>query len=420
MIAPRILIMTAVVCAAAAVSAQQQPVFRTGVQVVEVDARVFDKEGNFVTTLTRDDFEILEDGVTQTIVLTSLIGGSAGSVGSGGSAGSVPVERAEPTERLVPGSRQTWIFFFDLNHLTPGGGFDRAKSSVEAFVKAQLPAGDMAGVVAGDQMVGGRLTSVREEILSHVRQVKARGDSRARMIELTREWPRFRNEEEAMQVARRIEEVRQRVLTRACSDDPGSCTMAESMVDQKAAGLASTIQKETHETFAALNGLASGLARVPGPKTVVFLSNGFPSFGFENTLRTLVGQTARSGARVYAIDVRGLDRSGQGDMLDAVRFDDAAGGPPKFDALEDGVNSLAVDTGGLMIRNENNIGRALTQVAADAGTYYVIGYQPANTSFDGKYRKVEVRVKQPNLKVRARQGYLALEPSKMLVPERIR
>ena len=50
----------------------------------------------------------------------------------------------------------------------------------------------------------------------------------------------------------------------------------------------------------------------------------------------------------------------------------------------------------------------------------MLGYQPVNTAFDGKYRKIEIRVKRPGLRVRARQGYLALEPSKMLVPERIR
>ena len=158
---------------------------------------------------------------------------------------------------------------------------------------------------------------------------------------------------------------------------------------------------------------------MPAPKTIVFLSDGFATVGFEESLRTLVGQTARSGSRVYAIDVRGLGRAHAG-LTDAATFDDAAGGPARFDALEDGVNSLAVDTGGLMIRNENNIGRALDEIAADSGTYYVLGYQPANTTFDGKYRKIEIRVKRQGLRVRARQGYLALEPSKMLVPQRIR
>jgi len=73
-----------------------------------------------------------------------------------------------------------------------------------------------------------------------------------------------------------------------------------------------------------------------------------------------------------------------------------------------------------MIRNENNIGRALDTIADDAGVYYVLGYQPAKTNFDGKYRKIEIKVTRPDLRVRARQGYLAIDPAKMTVPQRIR
>jgi VWFA-related protein len=151
----------------------------------------------------------------------------------------------------------------------------------------------------------------------------------------------------------------------------------------------------------------------------VFLSDGFVAETQETTLRDIVGQTARAGARVYAIDVRGLSR-GMGASVDAPTAEAPGSAPPGFDALADGVNSLAVDTGGMMIRNENNIGRALDTIAADTGTYYVLGYQPANSSFDGQYRKIEIRVKRPDLRVRARQGYLALEPSKMLIPQPIK
>src|SRR5688572_27213112 len=36
------------------------PTFRSGVQIIEVDVRVFDGEGRFVTGLTAADFELLE------------------------------------------------------------------------------------------------------------------------------------------------------------------------------------------------------------------------------------------------------------------------------------------------------------------------------------------------------------------------
>ena len=82
----------------------------------------------------------------------------------------------------------------------------------------------------------------------------------------------------------------------------------------------------------------------------------------------------------------------------------------------DGTNSLAVDTGGFAIRNENNFGRALDEIQRDAGTYYVVGYTPAKDTFDGKYRAISVKVARPGVKVRARRGYLALEPATLLRP----
>ena len=83
---------------------------------------------------------------------------------------------------------------------------------------------------------------------------------------------------------------------------------------------------------------------------------------------------------------------------------------------EDGTNALAVDTGGIAIRNENNFGRALDEIQQDAATYYVVGYTPANHTFDGKFRKIDVSVKRADVKVRARRGYLALEPALLLKP----
>lgn len=408
-------------CAGDRELAQQQPqqpppVFRAGVQVVEVDARVFDREGRFVTTLTRDDFEILEDGVPQQIVAMTFVEGSS-ATRSAASAATQPVgpDRAgtQTTER------QTWIFFFDLNHLTFGGGFNRARDAVGAFIAERLPEGSLAGVIAGDTMVNNRLTTMRPELEAAVNSVKPNTEQRNLMIEVTREWPRFRDHEEALRVARNEPEVIREVVARACSDDPTGCLIADGAVRTKAQRLDALIHNSTIQTLKALNGLASGLARMPGPKTLVFLSGGFTTLGVENTLHTIVGQVARAGARVYAIDVRGLNRGSQADKLTRMAAGPMGGGP-QFDGQADGINSLAVDTGGIMIRNENNFARALDMVAADTRTYYVIGYQPTNATFDGKYRQIEIRVKRPGVTVRARQGYLAIDPAKMLIPQTIK
>ena len=53
--------------------APQQPTFRVQVEAIEIDASVTDARGNVVTDLTRDDFEILENGKPQTITSFGLV-----------------------------------------------------------------------------------------------------------------------------------------------------------------------------------------------------------------------------------------------------------------------------------------------------------------------------------------------------------
>lgn len=393
------------------------PTFQSGVQLVEVDVRVFDKDGRFVADLTRGDFELVEGGAPQTIDAMHLVG--AGPAATPGPPAGLPPARH--TTSSVPAAPQTWIFLFDLNHLTPGSGFDRARKAVEEFIRGRFKDRDLAGILAGDKMVNNRLTSVKQELLDAVKQVKPRSDARTRALELTREWPRLLDEEEAVRIARSELDVIRRAAARACADDPDFCKMGDPEPNVRAKGqrLQQEVHRATTQTLAALNGLAAGLARVPGPKTVVLLSDGFVTQDIESTLRSVVGQTTRAGARVYAIDVRGLNRTANPGIIDQVQAEDAFGPVTRFDGLADGPNSLAVDTGGLMIRNENNIGRALDRIADDSGRYYVLAYQPANANFDGSYRPIQVRVKREALRVRARRGYLALPPSRLLIPQPI-
>ncbi|MGI8946800.1 MAG: VWA domain-containing protein [Ornithinimicrobium sp.] len=412
---PSLLVLMLLVTAVAAQQEPQRPpTFRSGTQVVEIDVRVFDRDGRFVTGLTRDDFEVIEDDAPQQLQ-TFFFVDDPGGVGSAVKPGADLVR--PPSEGPRP--RQTWIFFFDLNHLTAGAGYDRSHKAVEDFIRDRFRDGDVGGILAGDKMINNRLTSVREELLNAVAQVKPLGDARNRMIELTREWPRLLNEEEALLVARGEREPLQRAAQRACSDEPEQCLVAEQMVRKKGQRMAGGIQRASLQSLSALNGLAGGLARMPGPKTVVFLSDGFAAQEIGTTLRSIVGQVGRAGARVYAIDVRGLNRGNAG-MADQFQVEDSAGPATKFDSVADAPNSLAIDTGGLMIRNENNIGRALETIAADANRYYVIGFQPSNTTWDGKFRAVQVRVKRDGLRVRARKGYLALEPSRMTLPQQVK
>jgi len=68
--------------------------------------------------------------------------------------------------------------------------------------------------------------------------------------------------------------------------------------------------------------------------------------------------------------------------------------------------SLAEETGGMAIVRTNDIAGGMTRIEQDTSRYYVLGYQSDPSRAPGKFRSIEVKVKRPGLKVRARRGYV--------------
>src|SRR5438105_12144737 len=85
-----VLVATSIGAMQAPASAPPPQTFRSGANLVEVDARVF-KDGRFVTDLGPADFEVIEDGVRQKIESVILVG-----TPSAGGAPSAPLAPSAP------------------------------------------------------------------------------------------------------------------------------------------------------------------------------------------------------------------------------------------------------------------------------------------------------------------------------------
>ena len=328
--------------------------------------------------------------------------------------------RAPPARRLLA---QTWIFFFDLNHLTPGGGFDRARKAVEDFIRDRFKEGDVGGMLAGDKMINNRLTSVRQELLDAVKQVKPRSDARTRFIELTREWPRLLDEEEALRIARNEREPLQRAvaprLQRRSGAVPDRPTAA---VRQKGAEAGSEIHRASLADADGVEcaGVWAG-ADARARRRSCFSATGSSRRRSRPRCASSSARPARAGARVYAIDVRGLNRGGGAGIIDQAQVEDPAGPASQFDSVADGSEQPR----GRYRRHddpqrEQHRPRARTDRRRCGTATTCSAYQPANASFDGKFRAIQVRVKRDGLRVRARRGYLALPASSMLSPQPVK
>ena len=400
---------------------QQPPTFQSGTQVVQVDVRVFDKSGQFVTNLEPEDFEVKEDGIPQPIGALTLIGAKPNPNPEPGT----PNRTAEPPNPRIsePSAAQpaTWLFVFDTTHLT-ASGLQRTQKAVEDFLKDKFHDGDLGGVVFDGKMANNRLTSNREELVKAVSDMRLPGDATNYQITMRREWPRIADEFEAWRIAdQNDKDALQQAIVRACSDEPDRCNPVppDAEIQDKARQIMTYADTATTLTLRVVEALCSGLSRMPGPKTVVFISEGFLTLNATVALQHATGLANRAGAHFYTIDARGMNKGQGSAIIDEPQAFDEAGPLVRMDLQEDGTNALAIDTGGMAIRNENNFGKALDVIQRDAGTYYVLGYTPTNQKFDGKYRAISVSVKRPGVKVRARRGYLAIEPAKLLRPTAI-
>ena len=86
--------------------------------------------------------------------------------------------------------------------------------------------------------------------------------------------------------------------------------------------------------------------------------------------------------------------------------------PPALDAAslrsrQEALQDMAASTDGLAVMNSNDLIAGVQRIADDLTSYYLLGYYSTNAKLDGKFRNIRVRVKQPNVSVRARRGYRA-------------
>jgi VWFA-related protein len=399
-----IVALAAVLCGGVAIAGQgggaqapapdaQQPAvtFRAEVNYVEVDARVVDAQGNFVSTLTQDDFQIFEDGKPQQVSVFSLV--------------NIPVERTprplfanRPVERDVQtnvsasGGRVYLIVLDDL-HTTPLLA-TRTRNAARQFVERYMGANDIAAVVhtSGRAEASQEFTNNPRLLLAAIDKFSGRKLRSALLGRL-----------EVEQMTRGTRGAGERI------DDPDSAERGF----------------HARNTLDSLKGYAQVLEHVRGRrKALIYFSEGIDydiTDPFNNRdATTIVGATqdaiaaaTRANVAFYGIDVRGLGAGYEtGIEIQSFPEDPTLGlnNSALFNEVRQAQDSLRVlseETGGFAVVNNNDIPGAFERLVEENSSYYVMGYYPANERRDGRFRRIEVRVNKPGLTVRARRGYVA-------------
>jgi VWFA-related protein len=399
--------------APAAQPPQPPPVFRAGTDVVQVDVVVHDKQGNFVPGLKPEDFEIREEGQPEKIEQFYVVDSGAPAAAPAAATPAAPNRGAPATPAVeFPHTPRLFVVVFDDQHLSPGG-LKRVRDAAISLFEKQFQKGDIGGVVAGGRMANNRLTSDRDELVKAVRDAKPNARTMSRLID-EREWPRMTMPEAVEIRVRQDQQLLREVTIRACNDDPDACKRADPTpnIMEKAQRMTDAATEETNQTLQVLAALMNGLGRFQGRKSLLLLTEGFIADESWPLVQQSVGLAARSNVTVYTLDARGLDRTGMSDRLTTTATDPGALTSmgdllAQFDENADAMNSLAVDTGGFVVRNTNVFDRAVARIADDSSRYYVLGYHPQKAP-DGKFRKISVKVNHPGVTVRARKGYVAV------------
>lgn len=217
-------------------------------------------------------------------------------------------------------------------------------------------------------------------------------------------------------------------------------------------------------SLAAMNSLARTLSGYPGRKNLIWLSESFPLSVLPNITypqsgeagvnalpahgldsRDYYAEVARTTSlltdaqiAVYPVDIRALvgnefysslsnTSTTNGDYLGRVatgRSSTASGGVEARNQINDELNvtsnelqaahstmnELAERTGGKAYYNRNEVDSAIRRTIDDGSTYYTLGYYPANKDWNGKFRKINVKVQRSGIKLHYRLGYFAIDP----------
>ena len=395
-------------------TAGQKPAatFRADVNLVEVHAVVTDERGAFIDNLSKDDFEIYEAGKLQQPTVFQLV--------------DVPIGLARPAEggvvRVEPDVRSTTsrfegrlyiIVLDDLHTMTLRSPLVR--TAARRFVERSLGPSDLAAIVytSGRTDAAQELTSSRNLLLASVDKFQGQ------------KLPSATTERLAVH-------LRDREMERSASDSSSDGSSSSSnqsptkTVDDPYDPERGMNARRALET---VRDVAQWMANVPGRrKAVVLFSEGidydiydvFNNRSASSVMadaREAMAAAQRANVSIYAVDPRGLTQLGDEAITVAsvaddpnVDFGTARGFQRELLLAQESLMSLADETGGLAIVKTNDVAGGLDRIVRDTSRYYVIGYVTDPTLGPGKFRKIDVKVKRPGLRVRARRGYVPPDP----------
>lgn len=377
---------------------QPPPVFRAGVNFVRVDVIVTDKQGNAVTDLTAEEVEVVEDGKVQTIDLFKIINAD-GNPAPGAEPARPIRSRYDEEAEAARDDVRLFVIFLDDYHVRLGNSM-RVRDPLARFIQNQLGPLDMVAVMYPLMSVNDlSFTRDHDSILAAVRRFEGRKyDYRPRNVI---------EEKYVYYPAQAVETIRNQVTITALEGLAvrlGSMREGRKAVLLVSEGFTSLLPPQLRDPIAALPGAFNPAARNPnvGDNLTEDRARFLSEIDLQSLLREVYDAANRNNTAFYALDPRGLAVS-EFDINENVNYRVDS---ESLRQSQGTLRTLAEETDGRAIVNQNDLDRGLRQLIRDTSTYYLVGYN-SSARADGKFHKIDVRVKRAGTQVRSRKGYWA-------------
>lgn len=396
-----------------------QPNFRVAIDAVSMDVIVKDDQGRFVPDLRKDEFEVYEDGIKQTISsMTMSHGGRVTNILEAAPAAPPEGILLPPVRRVTDTSGRIFLLFVDDLHMQ----FQNSGRVRELFKKIGrnlIHEGDLFGIVSsGPSSIAIDMTYDRKRLDEAIEKIAGSGLKPSEIINrgTGTEGPTelrynahvaFSTMLEGLNNLEKVHNRRKALIW--VSEGYDFNPFQDSRFGLRD-GSSPFLQNQSNVMANTTQDADGNSTRQNDPMIQQQKQNEtFSDADLAFELGEITRAANRANTTIYTVDPRGLiagtDIDEQVDPTEWNRF---------VRKSQDSMRVLAEETGGLAVVNMNNFDKALKEIDNASSDYYVLGYYSSNPDPTKRRRKVEVKILRKDLNVFSRKEYVIKAPTSSL------
>jgi len=375
--------------------AGQQPTFRSGVDLVTVDATVLDRDGRPLDALGPADFRLEVDGRSRRVVSAQFV-----SQASRGARPPLPAATHFTSNQDDEAGRLV-VVAVDEAHIRRLEGRPGLRAA-ESFI-AKLDAADRVAVIGLARL--GALDFTRDRLAL-----------RGRLAALTGQTdPIFQQFNlglsEALEIAdgsrTRLADAVLRECGRAlteyvnlarAAEDAGGRDACPEQLEQESRAMAQHAHIQARISLSALEALIVSLKDIPGPKTIVVLSEGMVADPRRVDLSKVAAEAQAARVTIYALHLEVPTFEAAQDRVSPTFVRD-------LQVRGDGLARVAGAARGAVFRLVGSDSRPFERIARELSGYYLLAFEPLEMERDGRAHRIQVSLARGGGELRARPGF---------------